>query len=69
VSLRARQSESELKWNNTGILFVFNFAGNGKEAHFEFLAGPGNPARKIRQEAEIDVKFQFLDYNTERLGI
>jgi hypothetical protein len=40
--------------------FFFNL-GNGERAHFDFLAGPGNLARKIRQEAELNVKFWSLD--------
>jgi len=51
----------EQKWD-----FFLNL-GNGQKAHFEFLAGPGNLARKIRQETELNVKFWSLDYNTEKL--
>jgi hypothetical protein len=40
---------------------IFLIWGNGEKARFEFLAGPGNLARKIKQEAELNVTFWSLD--------
>jgi hypothetical protein len=42
-------------------IVIFFGGGKGEKAHFEFLAGPGNLAKKIRQKAELNVKFCSLD--------